>query len=159
MGQKSLSHKPEDSGKGQYGLEFWFKFLMGFGAALYLILLIFVMLVNLRDAYAIIILYYEIILIAYFILLSIIISVQGEKFRLLYAFLSLIDIMSSILLFGFNAAFINYPTANPWGWSLGNAGVLFLAYPLNLLVVLILIGTVGVIFVRIRPAKADSTGA
>ncbi len=130
---------------------FWFKFLMGFGAALFLILMVFIFLSEFgAQPYTEALVYYEIVLSAYLVLLSIMISRQGEKFPILYAILSLADVAGLFFLFGFNAVY-SYSGVNnyPWSWHISNISVIFVTFPLNLLMLLMLAGAIGQLFWRI----------
>lgn len=138
----------------RHALFFWLEFFAGIGAALYLVLLVDLLFFNIRDhtGMAVVFVCCQLALIVYFFLLTAKIGKEGENFRLSYAILALADITCAVLMFGFNT--INYypgSAANPLQWNIANVGIIFLAYPLNILLILMFTGTAGTIWLRLRP--------
>lgn len=140
---------------------FWMEFFAGIGATLYLVLMLYAFFnsVSNKSGTAIVFSYYEIVLVAYFLLLMGMIGKGGENFRFLYSVLALADALSILLVFGFDA--INYypgSSVNPLQWNISNVGTILSVYPINILLVLMFAGTGGVMYIRLRPVKFQEGG-
>ncbi len=152
MEENTSTLKISDPDIGKFGYKFWFLFLLGFGAALYLLLFSFVT-ANFRsyDIYTVTISYFEIVSSMHLVLLSISISKLNGKLTFPLSIVALFNIIFLIIPFGFNA-FYNSPYfyGSPWAWHLSYFITILLAFPFNLLLVMMLAGALGLIFIAFK---------
>lgn len=131
---------------------FFLKLVMGIIGVMYLFLLTYSFLFNIRyPTSGSVVIYYEIILFVYFLLLLKVIHDGGVNFKLRYAYLSVADLVAAIFLFGFNAS-ASYPISSPdpWNWGITNVFSFLQVYQVSSFFVFMLVGTIFLIFLRIR---------
>lgn len=159
MSEGEISGSTREATMGEAGPDFLFRILMAIGGILYMLLMVGVTFSSIgNDIQLAFLALAEIALSACFLLLTYGIYKGGSDFRLAYAGLSLLTLAGLILVLGFNAAYDN-PGNNtdPWRWGISNIRDLFVTLPVNVMAVLMLIGTVGMTVMRLGKGRKNAS--